>query len=117
MIRRPPRSTQSRSSAASDVYKRQHGGRVGVHAPEGVLPEVAREMLVARQMTHVEDDREVSELLAVTATAHQFGDALPPLRGSAEVLVFASHDATLAESKAVGRHVLVHAAGQFAVVA
>eukprot|EP01017_Pseudomicrothorax_dubius_P025459 TRINITY_DN2753_c0_g1_i8.p2 TRINITY_DN2753_c0_g1~~TRINITY_DN2753_c0_g1_i8.p2 ORF type:complete len:102 (+),score=32.24 TRINITY_DN2753_c0_g1_i8:31-336(+) len=27
MIRRPPRSTQSRSSAASDVYKRQvHGG-------------------------------------------------------------------------------------------
>src|SRR5450756_2158930 len=25
MIRRPPRSTQSRSSAASDVYKRQYG--------------------------------------------------------------------------------------------
>src|SRR5450756_2766807 len=38
MIRRPPRSTQSRSSAASDVYKRQddalrdevlHPGRLG----------------------------------------------------------------------------------------
>src|SRR5665809_156254 len=28
MIRRPPRSTQSRSSAASDVYKRQHVDRV-----------------------------------------------------------------------------------------
>ena len=27
MIRRPPRSTQSRSSAASDVYKRQHMDR------------------------------------------------------------------------------------------
>src|SRR5450756_1109116 len=27
MIRRPPRSTQSRSSAASDVYKRQQGVR------------------------------------------------------------------------------------------
>src|SRR5450756_2091860 len=27
MIRRPPRSTQSRSSAASDVYKRQLGDR------------------------------------------------------------------------------------------
>src|SRR5450756_50989 len=27
MIRRPPRSTQSRSSAASDVYKRQHEDR------------------------------------------------------------------------------------------
>ena len=26
MIRRPPRSTQSRSSAASDVYKRQRKG-------------------------------------------------------------------------------------------
>src|SRR5428012_16250 len=44
MIRRPPRSTQSRSSAASDVYKRQehhqheHGpddppGEPHVHAP------------------------------------------------------------------------------------
>src|SRR5450756_2549548 len=31
MIRRPPRSTQSRSSAASDVYKRQLSGSV----PEG----------------------------------------------------------------------------------
>ena len=32
MIRRPPRSTLDRSSAASDVYKRQvrHRGRVGV---------------------------------------------------------------------------------------
>src|SRR5450756_1075078 len=29
MIRRPPRSTQSRSSAASDVYKRQLGSRLG----------------------------------------------------------------------------------------
>ena len=28
MIRRPPRSTQSRSSAASDVYKRQGEGGV-----------------------------------------------------------------------------------------
>src|SRR5450756_3224071 len=28
MIRRPPRSTQSRSSAASDVYKRQHHTRL-----------------------------------------------------------------------------------------
>src|SRR5450756_2797700 len=31
MIRRPPRSTQSRSSAASDVYKRQ----IQVHTPGG----------------------------------------------------------------------------------
>src|SRR5450756_955801 len=32
MIRRPPRSTQSRSSAASDVYKRQ------AHQPQGPRP-------------------------------------------------------------------------------
>src|SRR5680860_1564349 len=30
MIRRPPRSTQSRSSAASDVYKRQIKRRIGI---------------------------------------------------------------------------------------
>eukprot|EP00657_Telonema_sp_P-1_P008304 TRINITY_DN29208_c0_g1_i1.p1 TRINITY_DN29208_c0_g1~~TRINITY_DN29208_c0_g1_i1.p1 ORF type:complete len:109 (-),score=35.49 TRINITY_DN29208_c0_g1_i1:115-441(-) len=29
MMRRPPRSTQSRSSAASDVYKRQERGYLG----------------------------------------------------------------------------------------
>ena len=29
MIRRPPRSTQSRSSAASDVYKRQKEASIG----------------------------------------------------------------------------------------
>src|SRR5665254_10801 len=35
MIRRPPRSTRVRSSAASDVYKRQHqdgrGAQLGLH--------------------------------------------------------------------------------------
>src|SRR5680860_1876751 len=36
MIRRPPRSTQSRSSAASDVYKRQPRGDTG--APRRVVP-------------------------------------------------------------------------------
>jgi len=32
MIRRPPRSTQSRSSAASDVYKRQNSERIELAA-------------------------------------------------------------------------------------
>src|SRR5665809_159934 len=36
MIRRPPRSTQSRSSAASDVYKRQ--ALDGRTAPFGTAP-------------------------------------------------------------------------------
>ena len=34
MIRRPPRSTLDRSSAASDVYKRQEVDRVGADAAD-----------------------------------------------------------------------------------
>src|SRR5450756_2056633 len=37
MIRRPPRSTQSRSSAASDVYKRQGLEKAGVGLVQDVL--------------------------------------------------------------------------------
>src|SRR5450756_2721397 len=37
MIRRPPRSTQSRSSAASDVYKRQGDSRMKKHGLFGEL--------------------------------------------------------------------------------
>src|SRR5680860_698709 len=40
MIRRPPRSTQSRSSAASDVYKRQDPTD-GVRLPRGRRADVA----------------------------------------------------------------------------
>src|SRR5450756_2839055 len=46
MIRRPPRSTQSRSSAASDVYKRQ----LQVGQTLGDVPEAAP---VPWQVTHV----------------------------------------------------------------
>ena len=42
MIRRPPRSTQSRSSAASDVYKRQVIGNGVVLDPWAFLAEVER---------------------------------------------------------------------------
>src|SRR5680860_1747750 len=38
MIRRPPRSTQSRSSAASDVYKRQTQPLATFHAAETPAP-------------------------------------------------------------------------------
>src|SRR5680860_1036496 len=38
MIRRPPRSTQSRSSAASDVYKRQVEGLVALTGRGGSTP-------------------------------------------------------------------------------
>ena len=36
MIRRPPRSTLDRSSAASDVYKRQHYGVVPLPPPDSI---------------------------------------------------------------------------------
>src|SRR5450756_2711227 len=39
MIRRPPRSTQSRSSAASDVYKRQHRPPADEHGGDGAQAE------------------------------------------------------------------------------
>ena len=42
MIRRPPRSTQSRSSAASDVYKRQQQRRAGLMS---VLDEIGGEVI------------------------------------------------------------------------
>src|SRR5659263_777784 len=37
MIRRPPRSTQSRSSAASDVYKRQDNVLIEMNGPEAPI--------------------------------------------------------------------------------
>src|SRR5450756_413231 len=39
MLRRPPRSTQSRSSAASDVYKRQGVTFVGIPSCQGMRQE------------------------------------------------------------------------------
>src|SRR5450756_92437 len=41
MIRRPPRSTQSRSSAASDVYKRQGRRHLSSCTPKGRDPQTA----------------------------------------------------------------------------
>src|SRR5678816_317478 len=40
MIRRPPRSTLDRSSAASDVYKRQHVAVRSVNTANTTIPEV-----------------------------------------------------------------------------
>eukprot|EP01017_Pseudomicrothorax_dubius_P038793 TRINITY_DN5869_c0_g1_i4.p1 TRINITY_DN5869_c0_g1~~TRINITY_DN5869_c0_g1_i4.p1 ORF type:complete len:151 (-),score=52.20 TRINITY_DN5869_c0_g1_i4:104-556(-) len=48
MIRRPPRSTQSRSSAASDVYKRQKLDYPSL-LPEQVLSEVGINLLCLKE--------------------------------------------------------------------
>src|SRR5450756_3204523 len=72
MIRRPPRSTQSRSSAASDVYKRQVDG---LDEPDGadlyeIVELLAARGVATRQGAH---QRQVhrDELLARRAVAVQ----------------------------------------------
>ena len=73
MIRRPPRSTQSRSSAASDVYKRQrldrghhliadvHGQLLAEHALVAKMPEVELEAPVS--YTHLRAHETVLDLV------------------------------------------------------
>src|SRR5680860_956406 len=54
MIRRPPRSTQSRSSAASDVYKRQD---LGCRETQDNRPETGRRLqmrTVKKRILHVD---------------------------------------------------------------
>src|SRR5428012_23551 len=48
MNRRPPRSTQSRSSAASDVYKRQLGDQIAHMLVRGQDGEVLAEVFIDR---------------------------------------------------------------------
>src|SRR5450756_42923 len=78
MIRRPPRSTQSRSSAASDVYKRQ---KYAKYPPEGIrsagggrwrfwagadYPQYANdEIAVIVQMEHIDAVKRAEEILSV----------------------------------------------------
>src|SRR5680860_1745796 len=67
MIRRPPRSTQSRSSAASDVYKRQEEPNRcrWEHQPTALVPEA-----VARLLSFP-----IGHLLDLTLNRH--GSSLP----------------------------------------
>eukprot|EP01015_Nassula_variabilis_P025442 TRINITY_DN4976_c0_g1_i9.p2 TRINITY_DN4976_c0_g1~~TRINITY_DN4976_c0_g1_i9.p2 ORF type:complete len:112 (-),score=35.99 TRINITY_DN4976_c0_g1_i9:183-518(-) len=54
MIRRPPRSTQSRSSAASDVYKRQTWGQLRkflIRVRQSRIPGSAVILSLIRKMT------------------------------------------------------------------
>src|SRR5450756_2563560 len=49
MIRRPPRSTQSRSSAASDVYKRQDHNELNLRTAQRQLNDARSRLTAARQ--------------------------------------------------------------------
>src|SRR5450756_2759476 len=57
MIRRPPRSTQSRSSAASDVYKRQRHERILRESLRVRLRCRCRRQTRAAQVAENSDDR------------------------------------------------------------
>ena len=57
MIRRPPRSTQSRSSAASDVYKRQ-----GLNAEKDAMREIGEE--------HIHEAYKISRFLHLKYSIH-----------------------------------------------
>src|SRR5450756_2462668 len=54
MIRRPPRSTQSRSSAASDVYKRQ--GDIFLHRLVEILPRFSSKRQVVDIAQQIQSD-------------------------------------------------------------
>ena len=73
MIRRPPRSTQSRSSAASDVYKRQPQAQtviaaeliavLAVHEFAERGSELARRPYIAVSYTHLRAHETVLDLV------------------------------------------------------
>src|SRR5450756_1643482 len=71
MIRRPPRSTQSRSSAASDVYKRQHEDVVAPLEVAGPLDDAD----VLRLLDHA-DHAAISPLVAAVGAGVDVGDAV-----------------------------------------
>src|SRR5450756_2086909 len=77
MIRRPPRSTQSRSSAASDVYKRQRWARTMA----GELAELLRKQIRGEHTTEqalADWDAFSARIPAALTSAHAYLDAARP---------------------------------------
>src|SRR5680860_1921653 len=77
MIRRPPRSTQSRSSAASDVYKRQPR-KLNKELYTSSEFEKFWEKISGRTTYRVSVDRE--SIISSAVTAIQAEDKIEPLR-------------------------------------
>src|SRR5450756_3243951 len=92
MIRRPPRSTQSRSSAASDVYKRQgvvlacnnyEVVDLGVMVPAARILEEARVQNVDVVGLSGLITPSLEEMAHIAAEMEREGFRLPPLIGGA----------------------------------
>src|SRR5450756_931699 len=82
MIRRPPRSTQSRSSAASDVYKRQVQHRVAHLVPlDGGLERDRVRLVHELGRVHPDDDEDVAVLLLEPAQLVQDMQAVDAAEG------------------------------------
>src|SRR5450756_295896 len=71
MIRRPPRSTQSRSSAASDVYKRQDIVSISM---EGGKPVATRQYYGGKINGRIEFKDADTYIIAVREAAMPAGD-------------------------------------------
>src|SRR5665648_1304918 len=80
MIRRPPRSTLSSSSAASDVYKRQQQGEHGGLAVP-VAPDDADPVALADPDGDRVEDHGGRVLQVQPFAAEQVGHVLSPVRG------------------------------------
>src|SRR5665809_75733 len=97
MIRRPPRSTQSRSSAASDVYKRQAEGRplqvgpAGADRPCGPLP-----VLAGRDPDLRRRDPRLRARGLVPRQPNERGTDLEPVRGTIGAVTLAGAMAKVA---------------------
>ena len=81
MIRRPRRSTQSRSSAASDVYKRQATGTGGMEAAIANVHSPGDKILVVEIGAFGQRWAEISERygLDVTTLGFEWGTAADPV--------------------------------------
>eukprot|EP01015_Nassula_variabilis_P030160 TRINITY_DN6593_c0_g1_i2.p1 TRINITY_DN6593_c0_g1~~TRINITY_DN6593_c0_g1_i2.p1 ORF type:complete len:107 (-),score=45.64 TRINITY_DN6593_c0_g1_i2:38-358(-) len=92
MIRRPPRSTQSRSSAASDVYKRQvqRGYREIPSSNSQISSQYTNQ---AQPRGQQEKTSEQNEIFSVAKESSQFQDGQQVPRGNNQVSSFTSSQA------------------------
>src|SRR5665811_2355677 len=87
MIRRPPRSTRVRSSAASDVYKRQalmgasgSGKSSLLHCLAGIIrPEAGEVFLEGDRLDQLPEGSRSARRLRRMGVVFQFGDLVPEL--------------------------------------
>src|SRR5680860_1841462 len=86
MIRRPPRSTQSRSSAASDVYKRQ-ALRALLEEPDAQMTETERAELHAVLQAGSQQAGNVVPLAPRPSSERPLMRRLAPALGAAALLI------------------------------